>query len=129
MNRLLIFAIVLVLTNGASYITRFFQTNNEIKDLKKTVSTTKKALSNARDSVQVFEFLNYNLRQSDSMSRVLNLEKNRIMLDQRSQISETKQALKLCETWKAEAADGVVTVYDTVRVKKRFLRKGYKIVE
>lgn len=129
MKRILIWATILLLTNAGSYVFRSCQSLGEITDLKVAVKLKADTLIIVRDSVVLLKFLNFKLKQSDSSNRFFIGEKEKVLIEQRNIIRANNTELIALRKWKLDAeTDGVITP-DTVKLKKRWFRKGYKILK
>jgi hypothetical protein len=122
MKRFLIFALTLVLTNLGNWIFR----GCEVSKLNDLIKVQKDEIK--LDSVVIAEmrFEIDKLKQKDSSNQFFINQKELVMIQLRNDNRDTKKKLLDCERWREDAKDGVVT--DTVRVRKRLFRKGFKIL-
>lgn len=128
MRKILIWATTLLLTNVGSYFFRGCQSAGEITDLKVAVNLKKDSLVVVRDSVVLLKFLNSKLKQLDSSNRFFIGEKEKLLMEQRNIMRANNTELIALRKWKLDAeADGIITP-DTVKVKKRWFKKGYKVL-
>jgi hypothetical protein len=145
MNRIIIWLASILLSGAGSYIFKGCETKDKIKELEhnnQVLNTLlEKSLTAFNDSVNT---LNHNLRltkldnmrlyQLDSANKFFIAGKEKVLFDMRNlyldagkRIDDLNYQLAACETWKQDAADGIIIQRDTVMVKKK-LFGGYKIV-
>lgn len=147
MNRIIIWLASIVLSGAGSYIFKGCETKDKIKELEhnsEVVNTLlEKSLTAFNDTVNT---LNHNLRltkldnmrlyQLDSANKFFIREKEKVLFDVRNlyldamkRIADLNYQVAALEAWKEDAKDGVIiTPPDTVKVKKRWFKPGYKIV-
>lgn len=136
MNRILIWLASIFLTGAGSYFFKGCETDKEIGALTKTVKSLNDSISAQRHEIRLVRLDNSRLYQLDSANRFFISEKEKLLLEMRNlyrdanaRMSDLNYRLTACEEWKEDAQDGIIVERDTVRVKKRFLRKGYKIIK
>ena len=135
-NRIFILLASVIITGASTYIYKSWQAKAELKHLKQIIKNKGDTLKFQKDTITIQQLNIRHLAQKDSLNQLLAKGKERTLLEQRNLLrrseTERKEAiinLKSCEKWKADAQDDGIITPDTIRVKKRFLRKGYKIVK
>lgn len=128
-KRLAILLISTVLSGAGSYIFKGCENDKEVAVLKKTITFMSDTLTKQKDSTGMLKNEVMKLKQADSSNRFFIAEKEKVLIEQRNTIRTQDKELVYLRRWKADAeADGIITP-DTVKVRKRFLRKGYKVVK
>lgn len=128
-KRILILVLSTLLSGAGSYIFKGCENDKEVAVLKKTITLMSDSSSKRKDSIRVLKHDVDKLKQADSSNRFFIAGKEKVLIEQRNIIRTQDKELVYLRRWKADAeADGIITP-DTVKVKKRFFRKGYKVVK
>ena len=134
-NRIFILLASVIITGASTYIYKSWQAKAELKHLKQIIKNKADTLKYQKDTITIQQLNIRHLAQKDSLNQLISAGKENTLLEQRNLLrkleTERKEAatkLKTCEKWKADAQDDGIITPDTIRVKKRFLRKGYKVV-
>lgn len=128
-KRILILVFSTFLSGTGSYIFKGCENDKEVAVLKKTITFMSDTLTKQKDSTGMLKNEVMKLKQADSSNRFFIAEKEKVLIEQRNTIRTQDKELVYLRRWKADAeADGIITP-DTVKVRKRFLRKGYKVVK
>jgi hypothetical protein len=128
-KRILILVLSTLLSGAGSYIFRGCENDKEVAVLKKTITLMSDTLTKQKDSTGMLKHEVVKLKQADSSNRFFIAGKEKVLIEQRNILRNQDKELVYLRRWKADAeADGIITP-DTVQVKKRFLRKGYKVVK
>jgi len=100
--------------------------------MTKALKNKTDTLKLTHDSVSVLSFMNYHLKQSDSMGRALSAEKDKVVLELRNNNLFLKGKVAELEAWKLDAQDGIIIQLDTIKVRKKGLfglGSGYKVIK
>lgn len=129
MKRILILVLSTVLSGAGSYIFKGCENDKEVAVFKETITLMSDTLTKQKDSTGMLKHEVVKLKQADSSNRFFIAEKEKVLIEQRNIIRTQDKELVYLRRWKADAeADGIITP-DTVKVRKRFFRKGYKVVK
>lgn len=127
-KRILILVLSTLLSGAGSYIFKGCENDKEVAVFKKTITLMSDTLTKQKDSTGMLKHEVVKLKQADSSNRFFIAGKEKVLIEQRNIIRTQDKELVYLRRWKADAeADGIIT--DTVKVKKRFFRKGYKVVK
>lgn len=127
-KKILILIVSTFLSGAGSYIFKGCENDKEVAVLKKTITLISDTLVKQKDSTVMLKHEVVKLKQKDSSNQFFINEKEKVLIDQRNIIRTKDNELVYLRKWKADAEeDGIITP-DTVRVRKKFLRKGYKVV-
>lgn len=128
-KRILILVLSTLLSGAGSYIFKGCENDKEVAVLKKTITLMSDSSSKRKDSIRVLKHDVDKLKQADSSNRFFIAGKEKVLIEQRNIIRTQDKELVYLRRWKADAeVDGIITP-DTVKIKKRFLRKGYKVIK
>ena len=134
-KRIFILLASVIITGASTYLYQGWQAKAQLKHLKQIIKNKGDTLKYQKDTIIIQQLNIRHLAQKDSLNQLLAEGKENTLLEQRNLLrkleTERKEAitkLKACEEWKADAQDDGIITPDTIRVKKRFLRKGYKVV-
>lgn len=128
-KRILILVASTLLSGAGSYIFKGCENDKEVAVLKKTITLMSDTLTKQKDSTGMLKHEVVKLKQADSSNRFFIAGKEKVLIEQRNIIRTQDKELVYLRMWKADGeADGIITP-DTVKIKKRFLRKGYKVVK
>ncbi len=124
MKRILIWATTLLVTNAGSWLFRGCEISRQRDEIKVYAATIKKdSVLKSELSSEVEKF-----RQKDLSNQFFIDSKETVLIQMRNINREQNKELIYLREWKHKAEiNGIIT--DTVRVKKRLFRKGFKIVD
>jgi len=128
-KKLLILVASTLLSGAGSYIFKGCENDKEVAVLKKTITLMSDTLTKQKDSTGMLKHEVVKLKQADSSNRFFIAGKEKTLIEQRNIIRTQDKELVYLRRWKADAEiDGIITP-DTVKIKKRFFRKGYKVIK
>lgn len=128
-KRILILVLSTLLSGVGSYIFKGCENDKEVRVLKETIIFLADTLKTQKDSTRMLKHEVDKLKQADSSNRFFINEKEKVLIEQRNIIRTQDKELVYLRRWKADAEDDGIITPDTVKIKKRFFRKGYRIIE
>lgn len=128
-KRLAILLLSTLLSGAGSYIFKGCENDKEVAVLKESITLMSDTISDQKDTLYLLKANVVRLEQADSSNRFFIAKKENLLIEQRNIIRTQDKELVYLRRWKADAeADGIITP-DTIKIKKRFLRKGYKVIK
>ena len=127
-KRILILILSTLLSGVGSYIFKGCENDKEVSAYKRTIKLISDSIDKQKDTIQVLKFEVENLMQADSSNRFFIGEKEKVLIEQRNIIRNQNKEIVYLRSWKADAEDDGIITPDTVFMKKRFFRKGYKVI-
>lgn len=128
-KQILTLILTALLTGGGSWFLKGCENDKVVQQLEKKIQNKADTLGLKNDTLKVLKFKVIQLQEADSSNKFFIKEKEKVLLEQRGIISKQSNELFSLRKWKADAEDDGIITPDTVKIKKRFLRKGYKVIK